>query len=359
MHDNLRHYFKKKKEYADVVLSALYSEFLDTIENNPQAFLRCFNTGSSVSNSPDNMNKMKERMRDEHDFSIENSVHLITLESALIGVLSYQKMEHDEIDRALESIGTMIKAFRADREGYRSFMMDMAKQAVSDTYYLFLLYSKYYLNTDLSYENMELLLQHISRRLEEYTETMQVINILTKYKKHVDKLFFTTNQKIPWEYDDYRMREFYTVNQGDKILSTVVMSKILEKALTLKDVLKKDYQFLSKYYNTDNGKSFRYRFIVHSMTNKVNSGKISDKIYHTFLEVTSAYQSLYDTFTSNGIGRFGGEMTMDYADVLEFSYKASKLIEYKYLRSSRYEKLDDFRSDVLLPLEKEIVHNVT
>ena len=82
-------------------------------------------------------------------------------------------------------------------------------------------------------------------------------------------------------------------------------------------------------------------------------GRISREIFDSYEDIKNTFRDYKNYFESAGLQEFGPER-LSYIELLDFTYRVSKIIEFYYLRNMKYELLQNLRNDILFYVEKEI-----
>jgi hypothetical protein len=145
---------------------------------------------------------------------------------------------------------------------------------------------------------------------------------------------------------------YFDNNKTEIIVYIDNLKKIIASTNVLKNSFKQNYNFLSYYYNDSDGKLFRYNFITHTLSEKLDNKIISPDMYKLFLDIRNNFNEIRECLLSNGLAGFGPS-DFNYRMLLEFLFKVCKIIEFYYLRSSKYDNLKEFRTDYAHDIEKE------
>ncbi len=234
-------------------------------------------------------------------------------------------------------------------------LLNSAKKAISDLYYIFLSYFKFFKKRPFDFTtDFKDALHNAMMIITNYEEIKNNIEILEKYNPVIEQFFYKTRETVGIRMEDLLVKDYFKSDDSARELSTANLPRIIEKALNLKNTIQYYFDFLNYYYSEHSGLQFRYNFIIQNLDQKLNEGKIAITTVAGFKNIRSNFLKLKTEFESLGLFNFGpGEYW--YIDIIHFIYKCSKILEFVYLRSSRYEALKELRNDILFKVEKEII----
>ena len=96
---------------------------------------------------------------------------------------------------------------------------------------------------------------------------------------------------------------------------------------------------------------FRF-FKCRALSQKLEQEKTTPEVFSGFQDILLKFTDLKKHLEQLGLRNFGPP-GFSYIETLEFLLKSSKVLEFFYLRSSKYDDLTQFRSETLHYIEKE------
>ncbi len=279
--------------------------------------------------------------------------HFINIENTLISCLTYRELEDDQIEDAKESISSILN--NADRNiiNFKDLLLLFAKRAISDLYYLMAAYHKYYnkknFNFDTDFENF---FNDLTSFFDEYKFIIKELNNFKQNSKEIETYFTLNKKSIGYKIIDDKINDFFSKDDSYKIKYIYDLKKLITTAFLFKKKLKSGYEFINFYFNGQDGKLFRYNYILNSLSQKLAKKNTSRDIVDGFNEILKNFTHVKKAYETFGLKDFGPD-ELPYSELINFLYKGSRLIESYHLRKSQYEELDKFRSTILHYVEKE------
>ena len=96
--------------------------------------------------------------------------------------------------------------------------------------------------------------------------------------------------------------------------------------------------------------SFSFRLTGKRLLSRLSP--VCFEIFEKFTGMRTAFCDIKYTYDMNGFEYFGFN-GMQYVKLVDFIYKGSKILEYFYLRNSKYEDLQNLRNSILVYIENE------
>ncbi len=351
-----RSYIESKARYYRNILRKQDQELLKKIQKIPDSWDGYEKNGNSLVLSSD----VKKRLSDikkakSLDLKFEGmfASHLVQIEDILMSCLNYRYIPKERLDEAKLSADSLLPEINEHIPEFKHLLLDLAKRSVSDLYYLMIAYIRFYKKRTFSFTTdfAEFLSDSIKIFIE-YERLAEMLGELIAYSNSLNRFFPMSSNVIGWRLNEFDLRDFLE-DQRDTLFSLNNLKRIATEAYNFKKKLKQDHDFITYYYNHNDGKLFRYNFIVNALSQKLQENRITSEMFEGISEIRHTFILLKQHFEKNGIEWFGpGKMR--YYRLLEFLYKCCKIIEFIYLRAMEYERLQEFRDEFLLPVEKEL-----
>jgi hypothetical protein len=351
-----RSYFESKARYYRNILRKQDQELLKKIQKIPDSWDGYEKNGNGLILS----NDVKKRLSDikkakslELKFEGMFASHLVQIEDILMSCLNYRYTPKERLDEAKLSADTILPEITEHIPEFKHLLLGLAKRSVSDLYYLMIAYIRFYKKRTFVFTSdfAEFLSDSIKIFIE-YERLPDIMGELTAYSNSLDRFFSKSSNVIGWRLNEFDLRDFLE-NQRDTLYSLNNLKRIATEAYNFKKRLKQDHDFLTYYYNHNDGKLYRYNFIVNALSQKLQENRITSEMFEGISIIRHTFILLKQHFEKNGIEWFGpGKMS--YYRILEFLYKCCKIIEFIYLRAMEYERLQEFRDELLIPVEKEL-----
>jgi hypothetical protein len=279
--------------------------------------------------------------------------HLVRVEDTLMSCLNYRSIPQEQLEEAKHSADNLLPEIKHHIPDFKHLLLRLAKRSVSDFYYLMISYVKFYKKRNFNFKTdfTEFLSDSI-RIFIEYEMLPEMLGEFISYSNSVDRFFSKSSNVIGWRLNEFELKDFLE-NQTDVFYTSNNLKRIANSAFSFTKKLKQDHNFITYYYNHNDGKLFRYNFIVNSLSQKLKENLITTEMFEGLNEIRHNFILIKQHFERDGIEWFGPEK-MNYYKILEFLYKCCKIIEFFYLRSMEYDKLQELRNEILLPVEKEL-----
>jgi hypothetical protein len=194
-------------------------------------------------------------------------------------------------------------------------------------------------------------MKDILSQFSRYKSIIATIPLFNSLSSKIDIFFMRTSNYTGLRLDENLIKKNETMlNESNGIIPD--LAKMLPIAFSIKTKIKRNYDFLKFYYNKDSGRLFRYNYILENMKTKVDTGRTKIEIFEKFTAMRTAFCDIKYTYDMNGFEYFGFN-GMQYGRLVDFIYKGSKILEYFYLRNSKYEDLQNLRNSILVYIENE------
>lgn len=280
--------------------------------------------------------------------------HLITIEEVLIACLNHRSVSKDRLDEALESANCVLTEIGGSLMNFKHLLLSLAKRAVSDLYYFIIAFHRFHAKTHFDFDTRfhDFCTIAISA-LKEYRLFHGHLPLLNEYRSATLNLFPASSNAIGWKMDEFAVKKFLEEHDSREFI--VELKKVVTVAYLMKKKLKTDHDFLVYYYNDTDGKMWRYNYIAETLHTRMAEGKITREVFDGYAAICEKFLEIKKMFESRGLTEFG-PACFTYSEILEFTYKMSKLLEFYYLRAMRYDELQNLRNEILYYVENEFMH---
>lgn len=279
--------------------------------------------------------------------------HIMTIENTLLQCLSHEKVTDDELDEAIESVEMVLSDVDNNLDNFKHLLLTMAKRAVSDLYYLVIAYTRFFKKEFTSFEkDFKPFCTGLIDEFADYRHDMEFIPDIAKYNEMIASFFMESSNRLGWKIDEFKLKSFLEETGKKEEFPFMELRAVISRAFRYKRKMKQDYEFMQYYYNETDGKMFRFNFISHSLAEKLNEGKITPRMYELYCQIRDNFREVKRDQDFKGLYHFGHQV-ISYTSLLDFVFKAAKIIEFYYLRSYNYEGLQKFRNDIVYYTEEE------
>ncbi len=279
--------------------------------------------------------------------------HVMTIENTLLQCLSHEEVTDEELDEAIESVEMILSDIDNNLDNFKHLLLIMAKRAVSDLYYLVIAYTRFFKKDSFNFENdFKPFITGLIDEFTDYRHDMEFLPDIAKYNEMIEQFFVASSNRLGWKIDEFKLKNFLEEEGGKKEFPFLELRAVISRAFRYKRKMKQDYEFMQYYYNETDGKMFRFNFISQSLAEKLNKGEISPRMYELYCQIRDNFGEVKRDLDFKGLYHFGYQ-TMSYTSLLDFVFKAGKIIEFYYLRSYNYEGLQKFRNDIVYYTEEE------
>jgi hypothetical protein len=351
-----RSYLESKTQYYRNVLRKQDQELLRKIQKIPDNWDGYDKAENNLIISHDEKKRLsdiKKAKSLELKFEGLFAYQLVNVENSLMSCLNYRFITNEQLDEAKHSADSILPEIQNHVPDFKHLLLRLAKRSVSDLYYLMISYVKFYKKRNFNFNSdfAEFLSDSIKIYID-YERLPEMLGEFISYSNLMDKFFSKSSNEIGWRLNEFDMRDFLE-NQTDPFYSSSNLTRIATSAYSFMKKLKEDHNFITYYYNHNDGKLFRYNFIVNALSQKLKKNLITSEMFEGLSAIRHNFIVLKQNFEKDGIEWFGPHR-MNYFRVLEFLYKCCKIIEFIHLRSMEYDKLQELRNEILLPVEKEL-----
>lgn len=278
--------------------------------------------------------------------------YLVDIEDSFLKTINCRNIDSESIEETIDSLNSILTELESNLIDFRYLLLSIAKRSISDLYYLAAAYTKFYSGREFDFESdFPLFMKEILSQFSRYKNITTTVSIFSSISSKIDVFFTKTSNYTGLRLDEnYIKKNENTLNETNGIISD--LAKMLPIAFSIKTKIKRNYDFLKFYYNKDSGRLFRYNYILENMKSKVESGRTKSEVFENFSNMRTAFCDIKYTYDMNGFEYFGFN-GMQYGKLVDFIYKGSKILEYFYLRNSKYEALQDLRNSILVYIENE------
>jgi hypothetical protein len=275
------------------------------------------------------------------------------IENKFLSVLQQRDVDTEDLNDVIDSISNLTLEIDDELLNIKYLLLTLAKRSISDFYYLLSAYSKFFHKKNFVFEkDIKIVLEEIIKIFRIYNIFNRNIESLTATNEEISKLFAKSSNEFGWRMNEFSVKEYFEkTNQAVKIAE---LNKIVKSAYEYKKNLLNYYSFLKFYYNENDGKLFRLNFIYESLKLKLDEKKLNKEVFESYQIIRDSFNNYKNHFELVGLIGFGSEK-MTYYELLDFIFKLCKIIEFYYLRNSKYESLQQFRNEILYYIEKEML----
>ncbi|HMB20167.1 MAG TPA: hypothetical protein VKQ10_03795 [Spirochaetota bacterium] len=279
--------------------------------------------------------------------------HIMNIENTLLQCLAQEDIPENELDEATESVEIVLVDMDKRIDDFKHLLLAMAKRAVSDLYYLVIAYTKFFKKDSFDFgpDIKSFFLELIDVFLN-HKQDLELLNEVQKYNKLLEPYFVVSSNRLGWKIDEFKLKKMLEEVDEKKKFPFLELRSTVSHAFRYKQKMKKNYEFIQYYYNETDGKMFRFNFISQSLAEKLNNGEITPQMYELYCKIRDDFREVKRDLDFTGLYDFGYQ-TMSYTELLDFVFKAGKIIEFYYLRSYNYEGLQKFRNDIVYYVEEE------
>ena len=348
---------ESKAKYYRNVLKKQESEQLERILKIPDNWAEYKDNNPTNLQIPDAQKKKLSDIKKFKSFELKfesTYIHeLTTIEDSIIDSISYRPLSNDMIDETCDSLKHIINDFDSKGTNFKHLLLKLAKRAVSDLYYMVASHHKFMNKTEFSFElHFKDFCFKALNFLKEYNDLTNKLNLFNEYKEKIDRFFSKSSNHVGWKMDEIAVKNFFEKETKNTFIFISEMKKIVTSAKSLKKKIRADFEFIQYYYNDRDGKLFRYNFICRALSQKLEQEKTTPEVFSGFQDILLKFTDLKKHLEQLGLRNFGPP-GFSYIETLEFLLKSSKVLEFFYLRSSKYDDLTQFRSETLHYIEKE------
>lgn len=278
--------------------------------------------------------------------------YITDAENKILSVLQQRAVSDFEVDEAIDSLNNLILEFDDEFINFKFLMLALAKRSVSDFYYILNGYSRFFLKKNFVFEtDSKTIMNDFIEVLNRHKKCGKFLARYTQCNSEISSLFPKSSNQLGWRMNEFAVKEY--LDKSNQLVKIAELNLTVKEGFEYKKMLTNYFSFLRYYYNENDGKMFRLNFISETLKAKLDEGKISEDIYESYEEIRETFKVYKALFENSGILTFGPD-GMSYMELLDFIYRASKIIEFYYLRNMKYEQLQTFRNDILFYVEKEI-----
>jgi len=279
----------------------------------------------------------------------------ITIEEAVISSLHHRYLSDEDCSEAVDSINSILTELGGNLVNFKHLLISQAKRAVNDFYYLMIAMRKFKKKEQSGFETaFPEFCRDLLNLFLEYRVIRSNITLFSEARRFIKPYFLESSNSRGWKLNDSKMKD-YIEGEGSFAYSMEDLKSLAFAAGKIKKRLKSDHDFLRYYYNDVDGKCFRYNFITESLEQKHGDGSISSDAFKKFKDIRDSFAELNRRVLFDGLAGFGPP-GMTYLELVDFMFRLCKMVEFSYLRSSRYEALQDFRNRLLHYVEQEYYH---
>lgn len=297
------------------------------------------------------LSDLKNKKSWELKFESLNIYFIRSIEQVFLDTLKQKIIAEDQIDEAIDSVNNIILEIGANISNFKFLLLSLAKRGVSDLYYIIMSHDKFNNKKFNSFDDeFKDFCEFLIRHFQGYRNITRNINIFKNTVEFIEKFFQASSSMQGWKVNDNAVKEY--LDSKEPAIHIIELIKIVNAAAQYRKRLKKDFEYMNYYYNNRDGKLFRYNYILDSHRQKLDSGSISQQIYEGLDNIRISFLAVKKFCEDQGLARFGCS-DFSYSDLVTFILKTGKIIEFFYLRASRYDDLKNFRNDILYYAQEE------
>ncbi len=297
------------------------------------------------------LSDIKQRKSWELKFESLNVYFINSIENTFMDILNHRNIDESSLLDAIDSVNNIALEIGANVSDLKFLLLSLAKRGVSDLYYVMTAYDRYKKKQFSSFdEQFGSFCDDCIRIFRGYLNVMRNILIFHQTSRFIEKFFQKSSSSRGWKIREQEIKAY--LEEKDSEITIIDLRKIIVVADQYRKTMRDDYRFLAYYYNDRDGKLFRYNFIADSLKSKLDDGLVSSRVYEGFGLIRSSFKALKEFHEESGLEEFGNA-GFNYQEILEFIIKTGKIIEYFFLRSSRYEDLQNLRNDILYHAQEE------
>ncbi len=289
------------------------------------------------------------------DINFESShlSSLVYIENSLVSCMSCRPMTREDLAEAKESLIGIINAFDANSSNFKHLLLRLAKRSVSDLHYLAAAYHRFTRKTEYSFEkHFKPFCNDAMKILDDYGNSFDNVTEFRQFMTKLNQFFSKSSNSVGWKMDEIAVKNFLENRTENTFVFVADLKRIINLAFELKKKMKANHDYLAYYYNERDGKLFRLQFIMNSLKQKLKENRIGKEVIDCFQSTLNSFTMIKREFEVKGLEGFGFPDIV-YIELLDFIIKGSKVLEFYFLRSSRYEELKEFRSELLHYVENE------
>ncbi|MBP8081929.1 MAG: hypothetical protein KAZ87_01875 [Spirochaetes bacterium] len=278
--------------------------------------------------------------------------YLVDIEDSFLKIINCRNIDAEAIDETIDSLNSIMTELESNLIDFRYLLLSIAKRSISDLYYLAAAYIKFFTGREFDFESdFPVFMKDILSQFSRYKNITATVPLFSLISSKIDIFFTRTSNYTGLRLDEnYIKKNESMLNEYGGLIPDLV--KMIPIAFSLKTKMKRNYDFLKFYYNKDSGRLYRYNYISENMKAKAESGQTKKEIFEKFSNMRAAFCDIKYTYDMNGFEYFGFN-GMQYGKLVDFIYKGAKILEYYYLRNSKYEVLQDLRNNILVYIENE------
>jgi hypothetical protein len=293
-------------------------------------------------------------------------VFITTIEDRFLDILMHRPLEEEEINEGIDALNHITLELGASLTNLKDMLLSLAKRQVSDLYYLITAYLKFDRRSPGNFEKdfMEFSEAAVNLFRKEKELREGVANILS-FSVYLDDFFTRSTGSNSWKLNEKALKsliarekndeEYLSDTKGSDDVSAYTLediNRILSLAFLLKKRLRQDYLFIRYYFNEKDGKLFRLNFVTGALYQKMEENRIDEQVYTAMNEIRENFVLFKNSFEFLGQEGFGFH-ELPYVDLLEILYKGCRLAEQFYVRTARYDELENLRTEMLYYVEQE------
>ncbi len=298
------------------------------------------------------------------------SLHLVfitTIEDRFLDILMHRPLEEEEIEEGIDAINHIMLELGASLTNLKEMLLSLSKRQVSDLYYLITAYLKFNHHSPGNFEKDFMDFSEGALMLfKKEKEIRGWISRILDFSTYLKQFYTKSTGASSWKLNEKELKaliaretnedEFLSESKKSEKEKSVYdlqeINRILSLAFLLKKRLKQDYLFIRYYFNEKDGKLFRLNFVTEALYQKLENGRIDEQVYTSMNEIRENFVLFKNSFEFLGMEGFGFH-TLPFIDIMEILYKGCKLVEQFYVRTARYDELENLRNEMLYYVEQE------
>jgi len=351
-----QNYENAKSNYYRLVLRKQDDMVLKQLQKIPDNWEEYEKTRSD--SSPPVSSEKQQRLSDlknkkswELKFESLNIYFIRSIEQVFLDTLKQKHIDEEQIDEAIDSVNNIILEIGGNISNFKFLLLSLAKRGVSDLYYIIMSHDKFNNKKFSSFDDeFKSFCEFLIRHFQGYRNIIRNVNIFKDTTVFVENFFQASSSMQGWKVNDNAVKTY--LDSKEPAIHIIELVKIINAAEQYRKRLKKDFEYINYYYNDRDGKLFRYNYIIDSHRQKLDSGRISPQVYEGLDNIRMSFLAVKKFCEDQGLGQFGCS-DLNYSDLVTLMLKTGKIIEFFYLRASRYEDLKNFRNDILYYAQEE------
>lgn len=313
------------------------------------------------------LSDIKKQRSWELKFESLHLVFITIIEDRFLDILMHRPLEEEEIEEGIDAINHIMLELGASLTNLKEMLLSLSKRQVSDLYYLITAYLKFNRHSPGNFEKDFMDFSEGALMLfKKEKEIRGWISRILDFSTYLKQFYTKSTGASSWKLNEKELKaliaretnedEFLSESKKSEKEKSVYdlqeINRILSLAFLLKKRLKQDYLFIRYYFNEKDGKLFRLNFVTEALYQKLENGRIDEQVYTSMNEIRENFVLFKNSFEFLGMEGFGFHK-LPFIDIMEILYKGCKLVEQFYVRTARYDELENLRNEMLYYVEQE------